>query len=61
MERGMLETFFLLYGIVIVAGSFLMLQGVSEAPLGYEDEEGFHYMPAAAANADRHSAEPVRR
>lgn len=48
----MLETFFLLYGIVIVAGSWLMLKGVCEAPLGYEDEEGFHIGSAAAERED---------
>ena len=42
LEDGMFETFLLLYGIVIVAGSWLMLKGVSEAPIGYEDEDGFH-------------------
>lgn len=42
----MLETFFLIYGIMIVAGSWLMLTGVADAPVGYEDEEGFHYLPA---------------
>lgn len=42
----MLETFFLIYGVMIVAGSWLMLNGVAEAPLGYEDEDGFHYAPA---------------
>lgn len=42
----MLETFFLIYGVMIVAGSWLMLTGVAQAPLGYEDEDGFHYLPA---------------
>lgn len=41
----MLETFFLIYGVMIVAGSWLMLNGVAEAPVGYEDEDGFHYLP----------------
>lgn len=41
----MLETFLLIYGIMIVAGSWLMLNGVAEAPVGYEDEDGFHYLP----------------
>ncbi|EDY83623.1 hypothetical protein VDG1235_3250 [Verrucomicrobiia bacterium DG1235] len=42
----MLESFFLIYGVMVVAGSWLMLTGVAEAPLGYEDEEGFHYASA---------------
>lgn len=44
----MLETFFLIYGVMIVAGSWLMLNGVAEAPVGYEDEDGFHYLPVEA-------------
>ena len=47
-EKGMIETFFLIYGIVMVAGSWLMLKGVAEAPVGFEDEEGFHYAAAPA-------------
>lgn len=42
----MLETFLFVYGILIVAGSWLMLNGVAEAPIGYEDEDGFHYATA---------------
>ncbi|MBD5779063.1 hypothetical protein IEN85_06125 [Pelagicoccus sp. NFK12] len=42
----MLETFFLIYGMLIVLGSWLMLTAVAEAPVGYEDEDGFHYLPA---------------
>jgi len=41
----MLETFLLVYGVMIVAGSWLMLNGVAEAPVGYEDEDGFHCLP----------------
>lgn len=41
----MLETFFILYGISVIAGSWVMLNGIAEAPMGYEDEEGFHYLP----------------
>lgn len=25
-----------------------MLNGVAEAPVGYEDEDGFHYLPVEA-------------
>lgn len=44
----MFETFLFIYGIMVVAGSWLMLTGVAEAPLGYEDEDGFHYLPVRA-------------
>ena len=44
LYNSMFETFMLLYGIAIVAGSWLMLKGVAEAPLGYEDEDGFHLL-----------------
>lgn len=44
----MFETFLFIYGIMVVAGSWLMLTGVAEAPLGYEDEDGFHYIPVRA-------------
>ena len=47
--EGMLETFLLLYGAVVIAGSWLMLNGIAEAPLGYEDEDGFHYVPVGTA------------
>lgn len=50
---GMLETFFLIYGVMIVAGSWLMLNGVAEAPVGYEDEDGFHYLPIEADESGR--------
>lgn len=46
---GMLESFFLLYGIVIVSGSWVMLKGIADAPLGYEDEDGFHFAPVKVA------------
>lgn len=39
----MLETFLFIYGAVVVAGSWLMLTGVASAPVGYEDEDGFHF------------------
>ena len=45
----MLETFFILYGVTIVAGSWLMLNSIAEAPMGYEDEDGFHYLPEKPA------------
>lgn len=45
----MIETLVLIYGVVIVAGSWLMLKGIAEAPVGYEDEDGFHYLPARPA------------
>lgn len=48
----MLETFFLLYGIAVVAGSWLMLASVADAPVGYEDEEGFHVVPQQRSDAD---------
>lgn len=54
----MIETFVLLYGAAIVAGSWLMLNGVAEAPIGYEDEEGFHYAPAVAVDRAPRAAEP---
>lgn len=52
VRGGMLETFFLLYGIAVVAGSWLMLTGVADAPVGYEDEEGFHALPQGRSDAD---------
>lgn len=39
----MLEAFLLVYGVAVVFGSWLMLKGVSDAPMGYEDSEGFHF------------------
>lgn len=54
---SMLETFFFLYGISIVAGSWLMLNGIAEAPMGYEDEEGFHYLPSRVATRVSERAE----
>ena len=33
------------YGVALVVGSMLMLEGVSKAPVGYEDEFGFHRLP----------------
>ena len=49
----MIETFVLLYGVALVAGSWVMLKGIDEAPLGYEDEDGFHYAPARVERAPR--------
>ncbi|MDQ8204920.1 hypothetical protein [Pelagicoccus sp. SDUM812003] len=46
----MLETFLFLYGISLIAGSWLMLNGMAEAPFGYEDEDGFHVVPAPVAS-----------
>lgn len=54
----MLETFFLIYGVMIVAGSWLMLNGVAEAPIGYEDEDGFHYV---TVRVTEEGADPVNR
>ena len=51
----MLETFLLVYGVMIVAGSWLMLNGVAEAPVGHEDEDGFHYLPV---EGEERGAEP---
>ena len=48
IEGGMLETLLFLYGISVIVGSWLMLNGIAEAPLGYEDEDGFHYTPIPA-------------
>ncbi|MDQ8185309.1 hypothetical protein [Pelagicoccus sp. SDUM812002] len=53
----MLETFFLIYGVMIVAGSWLMLTGVAEAPVGYEDEDGFHYVPVRVDDEQYHTVE----
>ncbi|MBK1878579.1 hypothetical protein [Pelagicoccus mobilis] len=47
----MLETFLFIYGAMVVAGSWLMLNSVAEAPVGYEDEDGFHYLPVDGEEA----------
>jgi len=33
------------YCVAVIVGSMLMLEGVSKAPVGYEDENGFHLLP----------------
>ena len=48
MTESMIEAFFLAYGVLIVAGSWVMLKAIAEAPLGYQDEDGFHYLPTVA-------------
>jgi len=34
------------YCVALIVGSMLMLEGVSKAPVGYEDENGFHQLPS---------------
>ncbi|MEM9158784.1 MAG: hypothetical protein AAGB46_07005 [Verrucomicrobiota bacterium] len=39
---GMLLICLFIYCVFLVAGAWLMLEGAQDAPLGYEDEQGFH-------------------
>jgi len=38
----MLISFLFVYSLSLIAGSWILVDGIQNAPLGYEDEEGFH-------------------
>lgn len=39
----MITLFLSVYAVALVLGSWLMLKGIEEAPIAYENQDGFHY------------------
>ncbi len=48
----MFAVFLLLLAFVMVVGSSLMLKGVAEAPEGFENEDGFHFLASNSGEMD---------